>query len=629
MMFLQYAIWGAWLPLFFAFLTEYRGLATGQAVMLFAIAAIGALVAPFFAGQLADRWMNTEKFLGISHLLGAALVWQLGSVEGYYALMVFGLTYSLIYAPTLSLTNSLAFHHIPDRDRDFGRVRVWGTIGWIVVGIGMGHWLLNRHTLDETTATADLLKNEVFADKSLPFVALSDGSEIRGVIVEQNENILILNKGTATEPEYHAWPRSKVKIKTIMDQLRPELAGSVKEAVDSVKSGTKTAAVAQTSLLAQNELTLLHVKGGETAIGQLTLLKLKDGTEVEGTLLYQSGTPQLIVLAPSQGTELLVYTAEQVQMQSTRLADGPPVIGKLDKDDPQQVSLKLNDGTTKEIARDDIRSQEKYGVFQADFVAKTIRQKQVVGMGDAFRLSAILGVVMGLFCFLLPATPPKKGEAPLAFMEAWTEIKKPKLITLFLIAFPVGCIHQFYFVYTASFLSTKKFPGGDLINKIMGVGGGGLMTIGQIAELAVLFMMPFVASKLSRKSLLTIGLLAYTLRFFIFAYVPTLWAVLPAIALHGLCFGCFFFVAYMIVDEETTSDVRASAQGLFNLIVVGLGIIVGNVFAAIVGEAATTDKVIDYTKLFSIPMWVAIGCLVALLLFYPSKRRGAAPSGRN
>ena len=110
---------------------------------MFAIGAVGAIVAPFIAGQIADRWFNTEKFLGISHILGGILVWQLASLETYNSFLVFSLLYSLIYSPTLSLTNSLAFHHLPDRDRDFGKIRVWGTIGWIAVGIklvrGQGH----------------------------------------------------------------------------------------------------------------------------------------------------------------------------------------------------------------------------------------------------------------------------------------------------------------------------------------------------------------------------------------------------------------------------------------------------------------------------------------------------------
>src|SRR5262245_32284041 len=101
MMFLQYAIWGAWLPLLWPFLHDHRGFSPGQIGDMFAISAVGALVAPFIAGQIADRHFATEKFLGMSHLFGAALVWQLAWIDSYWMFLGFSLLYSLIYAPTL------------------------------------------------------------------------------------------------------------------------------------------------------------------------------------------------------------------------------------------------------------------------------------------------------------------------------------------------------------------------------------------------------------------------------------------------------------------------------------------------------------------------------------------------
>src|SRR5262249_6339869 len=103
-----------------------------------------------------------------------------------------------------------------------------------------------------------------------------------------------------------------------------------------------------------------------------------------------------------------------------------------------------------------------------------------------------------------------------------------------------------------------------------GVGGGGLMTIGQMSEIAVLALMPLVARRLARKTLLAVGLVAYVVRFAVFAYLPTPVAVLPALALQGLCFGCLFFVAFMVVDEETAPTIRASALGVFNIVAFGL-----------------------------------------------------------
>ena len=235
---------------------------------------------------------------------------------------------------------------------------------------------------------------------------------------------------------------------------------------------------------------------------------------------------------------------------------------------------------------------------------------------------------MGVFCFTLPHTPPASGsdaKRSNATMEALGEVKRQPLLTLFLLAVPVSCIHQFYFVHTEVFLGAKQVTAPNWSTVIFGVGGGGLMTVGQMSELLVLLAIPLVAKTLSRKSLLAIGLFAYAARMGIFAYVdsiplPTMATLLIGIALHGLCFGCFIFVAFMVVDENTTSDVRASAQNLFNLVIIGVGVIVGSKIAGWVADWATIDGVVDYAQLFSVPMWASIAVLVALMFFYPNGR---------
>ena len=89
--------------------------------------------------------------------------------------------------------------------------------------------------------------------------------------------------------------------------------------------------------------------------------------------------------------------------------------------------------------------------------------------------------------------------------------------------------------------------------------------------------------------------------------------------MHGFCFGCFIFAAFMVVDEECSADVRASAQSLFNLVIVGIGIIVGSLIAGKTAEIATINDKMNYTKLFSYPMWAALGCLVFMVAVYPNK----------
>ncbi len=75
----------------------------------------------------------------------------------------------------------------------------------------------------------------------------------------------------------------------------------------------------------------------------------------------------------------------------------------------------------------------------------------------------------------------------------------------------------------------------------------------------------------------------------------------------------------MIVDEETSADVRASAQNLFNLVIIVIGVILGSKIAGWVAEWATVDGQMDFSRLFSVPMWSSLACLIALILFYPSR----------
>lgn len=418
MMFLQYAIWGAWLPILWPFLADHRGFSTEQIGNMFAVGAIGALLAPFIAGQIADRFFATEKFLGISHLLGAALVWQLAGIETYSGFLLFTLAYSIIYAPTLALTNSLAFHHLEDRDRQFGKVRVWGSVGWIVAGIAVGQWLLHRHTPSGSGVTAEMVKSA-----------------------------------------------------------------------------------------------------------------------------------------------------------------------------------------------------------------------QAAGRADAFKLSAILGLVLGIFCFFLPHTPPSKSTRSNAAFAALSEVKRNPLLTLFIVSIAISCIHQFYFVHTSGFLSAFQNEAASSINSVLGVGGGGLMTIGQMSEMIMIAAIPLVAKQVSRKTLLLVGCAAYALRMALFAYVdaiplPPILTLCLGVALHGFCFGCFIFVAFMIVDEETSADVRASAQSLYNFVFIGVGIIVGSKVAAWTASwAQGASAKLDYADpaqtraLFSVPMWGAVACFAAILAFYPARAR--------
>ena len=131
MMFFTFVIWGAWLPLLGRYLTDFLGFSGAQLGWIFATMAIASVTAMFISAQVADRWFSSERFMFVSHLVGGILMFVVSQQETFLPLFVAMLFYAIFYIPTLSLANSISFAHMPDAKRDFGGIRVWGTIGWI------------------------------------------------------------------------------------------------------------------------------------------------------------------------------------------------------------------------------------------------------------------------------------------------------------------------------------------------------------------------------------------------------------------------------------------------------------------------------------------------------------------
>jgi nucleoside transporter len=137
MMLLQYAVWGAWLPIAARYMSAPvsaggLGFSPSDIGMILGLAgSIGAVFSPFIAGQVADRYFSTERFLAVLLVLGGAIIWTTSTQTSFTAWLVLSILYSVVYMPTLALSNSMAFSHLSDRAKQFPRVRVWGTIGWI------------------------------------------------------------------------------------------------------------------------------------------------------------------------------------------------------------------------------------------------------------------------------------------------------------------------------------------------------------------------------------------------------------------------------------------------------------------------------------------------------------------
>ena len=131
MMVLQFFIWGAWLPLIFSYLPSL-GFSAGQQSLILNAFPVAAIVGMFFSNQFADRNFAAEKFLAFSHLFGGLAMLGLGFTKDFTFFMILMWIHCLLYVPTISITNSIAFASLKDAQKEFGQVRMGGTIGWIL-----------------------------------------------------------------------------------------------------------------------------------------------------------------------------------------------------------------------------------------------------------------------------------------------------------------------------------------------------------------------------------------------------------------------------------------------------------------------------------------------------------------
>jgi nucleoside transporter len=423
MMFLQFFIWGAWFLLVSDYLTGLGFTPTEKswALNAWSLASITAL---FFSNQFADRNFAAERFLAFSHLVGGLAILALAWTTSFWPFFLLLLVHALFYVPTISITNSIAFANLRDAKREFGPVRLWGTIGWIAA--------------------------------SWPFIfILADWSKV-----------------------------------------------------------------------------------------------------------------------PSMGSTGFVNWLGAIF-------------------DP---------------------ANSKKG------------EAYLHGVSLTFMVAGIASLVLAAFSMTLPHTPPKPAQTEenrFAWLEAMRLLGKPFVFVLFIATLIDAAVHQGYFVLTGSFLKNKV---GIPAQWIMPV-----MSIGQIAEVGTMAILGLVLKRFGWRTTMIMGVLGHTARFAVFAFFPEPAPSILINVLHGICYAFFFATVYIFVDEFFPKDARASAQGLFNFLILGLGPFVGNnVWPQLegyfkVGETVAADgtavPIIDYQKLFLVPAatsLVAVGLL--LFCFWPPEK---------
>ncbi len=394
MMFLQYAIWGAWSPVLSDYLLNGLGFSGAQVGIIYSLLPLATIIAPFVGGQIADRYFPSQKVIAILQLVGGGLLLFISRISDYQTMVWLMLFYCLLYAPTLALTNSVAFINLKNSEKEFGIVRVWGTIGWIVAGLLLMGW----------------------------------------------------------------------------------------------------------RQFAQNQ----------TALG--------------------------------------------IQ-------------------------------------------------------------------GDTLLLAGAFSIIMGFQAFTLPNTPPKKeGEKPWAFLEAIKMMKDKNFLAFVIISFVVATELMFYYVLTAPFLTSEKIG-------LSSASVPGVMVIAQVAEIFVLaILLPYCISRIGIRNILVLGVLAWPLRYIIFAIGQPSELVIASLSLHGFCFVFFFAAAFIYVDTVAPRDIRHSAQSLIMLVTYGIGSYIGSLFAGWIRDLFTSESGTNWTHVFIVPCFLTVLSAVAFLLFVKDNRPGRTQS---
>ncbi len=234
-----------------------------------------------------------------------------------------------------------------------------------------------------------------------------------------------------------------------------------------------------------------------------------------------------------------------------------------------------------------------------------------------FLMSSISSLALGLFCFALPATPPKadKGEnrslGEILGLDA-LKLLKDKDFAIFFLSSVLICIPlAFYYQMANPFLAEVGLPNPT-----------GKMTIGQASEVLFLLLMPFFFKKFGLKTTLIVGMLAWVLRYVFFAFGDAgsgAYLLLLGIALHGICYDFFFVSGQIYTDSKAGPRFKSAAQGLITLATYGIGMLVGFWVAGLVADHFSGPEGHNWTSIWLIPSSIAFVVTLIFAFFFKDR----------
>lgn len=280
------------------------------------------------------------------------------------------------------------------------------------------------------------------------------------------------------------------------------------------------------------------------------------------------------------------------------------------------IAMNKMNNPTKEFAG--IRVWGTIGWIAAGLLVGYFRFEHTQSLDTNFKLASSFSVLLGIYSFSLPNTPPQLREQHKTWRKLMgidaLRILKSKNYLVFFISSVLICIPlAFYYQETNIFLNELKIEQ-----------AAGKMSMGQMSEILLLFAMPFFFRFLNIKKMLLIGMIAWTLRYVLFAYGDNdanLWMLYVGIILHGVCYDFFFVTGQIYTDQQSPITLRSSSQGMITLATYGIGMFIGFIVAGSIAAAFQTDDGHEWKYIWMIPAIIA--ALIAVffaLLFKDSKK---------
>ncbi|SHM25900.1 nucleoside transporter [Chitinophaga jiangningensis] len=234
-----------------------------------------------------------------------------------------------------------------------------------------------------------------------------------------------------------------------------------------------------------------------------------------------------------------------------------------------------------------------------------------------FKMAAVSSLILGLYSFSLPKTPPlKKGSKidvkEILGLDAIGMLKDPSYRIFFISSILICIPLAFYYNFTNPFL-----------NEIHMQAAAAKQSLGQVSEVLFMLIIPFLFRRLGVKWMLGIGMLAWGIRYLLFAngdVDANLWMLLVGILLHGVCYDFFFVTGQIYTDRKAGEKFKSSAQGFVTLATYGVGMLIGFLLSGpIVEKYRTGPDTHDWHAIWLIPAGIAVAVLVLFLIAFKDK----------